>query len=269
MACSRSSQAATSRVVRPRQTKLSDAQLRDLPRPDRARRSLGIAILALPGLAAHPVAAVSTSQVSPRREPHRACSRCSWVSSSSRAASGRGPARASGYGAAARANSSRDLAGGCCSARCSCCPCSPRWSLLDMRELKPGFEPRHGALDQTRRSRAWPRASSWRSSKKPSCAAPCMTAIARESGSLAPSCSPRVVYAATHFIGRYRVRRRTGRRRAAASTCWPACSRRFAHPLAIIDAFLCLTAVGILLGMVRALTGNIAPASACTPAGWP
>jgi xanthine/uracil permease len=41
----------------------------------------------------------------------------------------------------------------------------------------------------------------------------------------------------------------------------------FAHPLRFIDAFLCLAAVGAILGMVRALTGNIA---ACIGlhAGW-
>ena len=41
----------------------------------------------------------------------------------------------------------------------------------------------------------------------------------------------------------------------------------FAHPLGILDAFLCLVGVGVLLGMVRTLTGNIA---ACIGlhAGW-
>ena len=41
----------------------------------------------------------------------------------------------------------------------------------------------------------------------------------------------------------------------------------FADPLGILDSFLCLTAVGVLLGMVRQLTGNIA---ACIGlhAGW-
>src|SRR5262249_41406046 len=31
----------------------------------------------------------------------------------------------------------------------------------------------------------------------------------------------------------------------------------FAHPLAIVDAFLCLAAVGVVLALVRALTGHI------------
>jgi len=41
----------------------------------------------------------------------------------------------------------------------------------------------------------------------------------------------------------------------------------FAQPGTLIDSFLCLAAVGVLLGLVRALTGNIA---ACVGlhAGW-
>mgnify|MGYP003693691249 CR=1 FL=1 len=41
----------------------------------------------------------------------------------------------------------------------------------------------------------------------------------------------------------------------------------FTEPALIVDSFLCLTAVGVLLGIVRALTGNIA---ACIGlhAGW-
>ena len=42
----------------------------------------------------------------------------------------------------------------------------------------------------------------------------------------------------------------------------------FGQPYHILDAFLCLFAVGVLLGMVRVRTGNIAARSACTPAGW-
>ncbi len=54
---------------------------------------------------------------------------------------------------------------------------------------------------------------------------------------------------------------------AADSTCWPA---RWPHSRTrstSLDAFLCLTAVGVLLGLVRRFTGNIA---ACIGlhAGW-
>lgn len=92
------------------------------------------------------------------------------------------------------------------------------------------------------------------------------TAIARESGARVAIALTSVVYAATHFIGRVRI---------APADVGPGSGldmlagafMAFAHPAAIIDAFLCLTAVGVLLGMVRALTGNIA---ACIGlhAGW-
>jgi membrane protease YdiL (CAAX protease family) len=75
-----------------------------------------------------------------------------------------------------------------------------------------------------------------------------------------------LLYAATHFIGRYRVA-------AADVNAWSGVDllegalMAFAHPVDILDAFLCLTAVGVLLGMVRQITGNIA---ACIGlhAGW-
>ena len=54
---------------------------------------------------------------------------------------------------------------------------------------------------------------------------------------------------------------------AAASTCWLTrwrISRSHSH---FIDAFLCLVAVGVLLGMARVYTGNIA-ASIGLHAGW-
>jgi CAAX protease family protein len=83
------------------------------------------------------------------------------------------------------------------------------------------------------------------------------TAIGRESGARLAILLPSLLYAATHFIGRYRL--------AAADVdagsgldMLSGTLILFAHPLDILDAFLCLTAVGILLGMVRELTGNIA-----------
>jgi membrane protease YdiL (CAAX protease family) len=83
------------------------------------------------------------------------------------------------------------------------------------------------------------------------------TAITRESGPVLAIALTSLVYACTHFIGRYRV---------PASEVYAGSGfemlahafRMLGHPLAIIDAFLCLTAVGILLGMVRERTGNIA-----------
>jgi uncharacterized protein len=93
-----------------------------------------------------------------------------------------------------------------------------------------------------------------------------MSAISRDSGVVAAIVLTSIVYAATHFIGRFRV--------AAADVdagsgldMLAGTFASFAHPAAIIDAFLCLAGVGILLGMVRARTGNIA---ACIGlhAGW-
>ena len=92
------------------------------------------------------------------------------------------------------------------------------------------------------------------------------TGIERESGSRAAVIMTAAVYAATHFFASYKIP-------AAQVTAWSGVEllegtlRSLAHPLGIADAFLCLFAVGILLGRVRAATGNIA---ACIGlhAGW-
>jgi membrane protease YdiL (CAAX protease family) len=92
------------------------------------------------------------------------------------------------------------------------------------------------------------------------------TGIERESGSRAAVILTAVVYSATHFFASFRIP-------AAEVSAWSGVDllagtlQSFAHPLGIADAFLCLFAVGILLGRVRAATGNIA---ACIGlhAGW-
>jgi membrane protease YdiL (CAAX protease family) len=92
------------------------------------------------------------------------------------------------------------------------------------------------------------------------------TGIARQSGTRMAIVATALIYAATHFIGRYKIP-------AADVDAWSGLAllggalRSFVHPLSIADAFLCLTGVGILLGMVRQHTGNIA---ACIGlhAGW-
>jgi membrane protease YdiL (CAAX protease family) len=92
------------------------------------------------------------------------------------------------------------------------------------------------------------------------------TAVTRESGARLAIAVTALLYSATHFIGRYRVA-------AGDVTAWSGVEMlqgalaAFAHPADILDAFLCLTSVGVLLGMVRQLTGNIA---ACIGlhAGW-
>jgi membrane protease YdiL (CAAX protease family) len=92
------------------------------------------------------------------------------------------------------------------------------------------------------------------------------TAIARESGTKVAIVLTALVYATTHFIGRYRVPAADVNPGSGLDMLAHALGV-LAHPFAIVDAFLCLVAVGILLGMVRARTGNIA-APIGLHAGW-
>lgn len=92
------------------------------------------------------------------------------------------------------------------------------------------------------------------------------TAIARESGTRAAVLLTALIYAASHFFATFHI---------AAAQVNPGSGvallagtlRVFARPLSIADAFLALFAVGVVLGLVRAATGNIA---ACIGlhAGW-
>jgi membrane protease YdiL (CAAX protease family) len=83
------------------------------------------------------------------------------------------------------------------------------------------------------------------------------SAIARESGAGLAIVLVSLVYAATHFFAKTRI---------PADEVGPASGLAmlsgildsFAHPLGILDAFLCLFMVGVLLGLARHLTGNIA-----------
>jgi membrane protease YdiL (CAAX protease family) len=92
------------------------------------------------------------------------------------------------------------------------------------------------------------------------------TGIERESGSRAAVILTAVVYSATHFFASFRV---PAAEVSASSgvALLVGTLQSFVHPLGIADAFLCLLAVGILLGRVRAATGSIA---ACIGlhAGW-
>jgi len=81
--------------------------------------------------------------------------------------------------------------------------------------------------------------------------------IARESGARSAIVLTALVYAAAHFIARYRIPAElvvpsSGLAMVAGSL------RAFADPLAIGDAFAALFAVGVLLAAVRAATGHIA-----------
>jgi uncharacterized protein len=92
------------------------------------------------------------------------------------------------------------------------------------------------------------------------------TGISRESGMPVAIVLTALVYAATHFFASYHIA-------AAQVTSHSGIDlllgtlQAFAQPAAIADAFLALTAVGVLLGLIRAATGNIA---ACVGlhAGW-
>ncbi|HEX8757542.1 MAG TPA: CPBP family intramembrane glutamic endopeptidase [Steroidobacteraceae bacterium] len=90
--------------------------------------------------------------------------------------------------------------------------------------------------------------------------------IQRESGTAAAIVLTSVVYAWTHFLGSYHIP-------AAQVNAWSGVAllhgtlQSFDHPLGIADAFLCLTAVGAVLALVRSITGNIA-AGMGLHAGW-
>jgi membrane protease YdiL (CAAX protease family) len=92
------------------------------------------------------------------------------------------------------------------------------------------------------------------------------TAIARESGTRVAIVLTSLVYAATHFFISYKVAADQVTALSGIDLVTGTLDK-FADPLAIADAFLCLFAVGVLLASVRAATGNIA---ACLGlhAGW-
>ncbi len=92
------------------------------------------------------------------------------------------------------------------------------------------------------------------------------TGIQRESGAVAAIVLTSLVYAWTHFLGSYHV----PPAQVSASSgvaLLHGTLRSFDHPLGIADAFLCLTAVGVVLALVRSITGNIA-AGMGLHAGW-
>lgn len=92
------------------------------------------------------------------------------------------------------------------------------------------------------------------------------TAVAREAGPRVTIGVTAALYAAVHFIGRYRIPRDEVHAGSGVDLVLGSL-RAFAEPGLIVDAFLCLFAVGVLLGVIRQLTGNIA---ACIGlhAGW-
>jgi len=91
-------------------------------------------------------------------------------------------------------------------------------------------------------------------------------AIQRESGTWTAVVLTSILYSASHFFAKVRIA-------AEQVTPWSGVDlitgtlHTFAHPLAIADAFLSLGAVGVVLAVVRARTGNIA-AGFGLHAGW-
>jgi len=90
--------------------------------------------------------------------------------------------------------------------------------------------------------------------------------IQRESGTIAAIALTSIVYAATHFLGSFHI---PAAQVSAGSgvALLHGTLQAFAHPLGIADAFLCLTAVGVVLALVRSITGNTA-AGMGLHAGW-
>ena len=92
------------------------------------------------------------------------------------------------------------------------------------------------------------------------------TAIERESGTRLAVLLTALFYAATHFFASYHIA--PGQVTASSGLALlTGTLHLWAQPAGIVDAFLALLAVGVVLGMVRAATGNIA---ACIGlhAGW-
>jgi membrane protease YdiL (CAAX protease family) len=92
------------------------------------------------------------------------------------------------------------------------------------------------------------------------------SAIERQSGRIAAVLLTAFVYAALHFIGKAKVPHEEVEWLSGLILIRGALSA-FSDPLALIDSFLALFAVGVLLGLVRIRTGSIA---ACIGlhAGW-
>jgi uncharacterized protein len=92
------------------------------------------------------------------------------------------------------------------------------------------------------------------------------SAIARESGAAWAVALTALVYASLHFVARVHI----APDQVTSSSGFAllgASFESYAHPLAILDAFLCLAAVGALLGLLRKLAGDIAPCIGLH-AGW-
>ena len=92
------------------------------------------------------------------------------------------------------------------------------------------------------------------------------TAIQRESGTTVAVVLTSLLYSASHFFGKVRIP-------AEQVNAWSGVDllrstlHAFSDPLGMVDAFLCLAAVGAVLALIRYRTGNIA-AGLGLHAGW-
>jgi uncharacterized protein len=92
------------------------------------------------------------------------------------------------------------------------------------------------------------------------------TGIQRESGTVTAVVLTSILFGASHFFGKVFIP-------PEQVTAWSGVAlitgtlHAFSDPLGIADAFVCLTAVGVVLAVVRAITGNIA-AGFGLHAGW-
>jgi hypothetical protein len=93
-----------------------------------------------------------------------------------------------------------------------------------------------------------------------------LTGIARESGVTAAVLLTSLIYAATHFFASYKIPA-ADVTAASGLDLISGTLHLFAHPMAIADAFSCLFAVGVVLAIIRVITGNIA-AGIGLHAGW-
>jgi len=84
-----------------------------------------------------------------------------------------------------------------------------------------------------------------------------LTAIQRESGARPAILLTALLYASVHFLGSYRVQPAHVNAGSGIDMLVHTLGV-FAQPLHIVDSFLCLLVIGVLLGMARVRTGNIA-----------
>ena len=93
-----------------------------------------------------------------------------------------------------------------------------------------------------------------------------LTGIERESGPARAVLLTALIYSATHFFASYKIPA-TDVTATSGLDLISGTLHLFAHPMAIADAFSCLFAVGVVLAVIRVITGNVA-AGIGLHAGW-